>query len=50
MVIRMVTTSYSTPRLPTFHGIGEDDAKKNYFTYKEIWYVKNIPSEDVKIT
>jgi hypothetical protein len=28
----------STLRLPTFHGIGRDDAKQHWFTYEEIWF------------
>jgi hypothetical protein len=38
-----------TLRLPTFHGMGRDDAKQNWFTCEAIWSVKRVMDEASKI-
>jgi hypothetical protein len=40
----------STLIFPLFHGMGKDDAKKNWFTCQAIWFVKRVIDEETKIT
>jgi hypothetical protein len=39
----------STLRLPTFHGMGRDDAEQHWFTCEAIWSVKRVTDEASKI-